>query len=257
MARELSPSTTVTLPKLTAREAHTLSHSLIAVATAKDAHKKPVYKLTEPVQAALDEMAENMKALVALAHLPEDEPEVQKVDRRIDRVLSAMHQIAGGWEKLEEELAEGRTAAELKEQLFATGLDFTQIHPREEWAAIEQRLKAIDRDKLEPKLDSIGLLPVLALLRKVQVEYGRVTGASGETSEKESPQVNAHRLALIEAIREYVVAVLGSVIRKKPETQTLADTLLQPLTQWTSRPQQKRAEGKTEVVKVEETKKPE
>lgn len=241
MSRTLTPADFVTLPNLTALEAHTLAQALVAVALAKDAHGKPVHKLNDVVKAAIDEIVDAMKALVAVAHLPAAEPVVRQVDIRIDRILSAMHQILGGWEKLEEELALGETAAALQGQLFAEGLQFTQIAPREEWAAIEQRLTAIKRDGLEQKLDSLGLLPVLKLLREVHVEYGKVTGATGETA-RENAQVRVLRLALLQTMREYVMAVMGSVIRKKPETQALADALLAPLAQWTPRPAQRRAE---------------
>ncbi len=261
MKRTLTPADFVTLPTLTALEAHTLAQALVAVALAKDGHGKPLHKLTDAIKAALDEMIDAMKALVTAAHLPASEPVVRQVDIRIDRIMSAMHQILGGWEKLREEIPEGETAVALQSQLFADGLAFIFLSPREEWSAIEQRLEAIKRDHLEPKLDSVGLLPVLKLLRTVQVEYGQVTGATGETSgAKETPQVRELRLALLEAIREYVMAVMGSVIRKKPETGELAATLVAPLAQWVSKPAQKRDAKKSEEAPKgagpEESKKP-
>jgi hypothetical protein len=55
--------------------------------------------------------------------------------------------------------------------------------------------------------------------------------------------------ALCESLRHYVAAVVGSVQRKKPETQALSDALTQPLVNWQrskrkSKGEAKKAEGK-------------
>ena len=51
----------------------------------------------------------------------------------------------------------------------------------------------------------------------------------------EAVEVGEKLGALLGSIRAYVVAVSDSVMRKKPQTQALADTLLRPLAEWRSK----------------------
>lgn len=232
MPRTLSNSI-VELPTLTAREAHTLATSLEAAARDEKGH---FLKVPETVKETLDDLIGTKTALVGvLGTGPADEARVRPVDIRIDRIVSAWAGIVENWAKLAGEIPEGDTAEALLARLFADGLKFITIAPREEWSEIEQRLESIKREGLQSDLDSLGLKPLLAHLRKVHVLYGEVTGATAPVAEVESPQVRKHKKAVEEAIREYVLAVLGQRRKSKPETVTLAETLLRPLVTWESK----------------------
>ena len=238
MSRPLSADI-VELPTLTGHEAHSLATSLEAAARDEKGH---LLKTPETVKETFEELlAARDGILEALGGAPPDEAKVRPVDIRIDRIMSAWGGVLENWAKLADEIPEGDTAEELRARLFADGLGFITIAPREEWSEIEQRLKTIERAKLQSGLDSLGLKPLLAHLRKVHILYGEVTGATAQIAEVESPRVRKHKKAVEEAIREYVLAVLGQRRKSRPETLKLADTLLRPLATWESKRSPKKA----------------
>lgn len=247
MPRTLSADI-VELPSLSGREALALATALEAAS--KDEKGHPL-KVSDTVKETLDDLiAERNHLLAALGGAPPDEARVRPVDLRIDRVVSAWNGIQENWAKLAGEIAEGDTAEALQARLFADGLSFITIAPREEWSEIEQRLETIKRENLQSDLDSLGLKPLLAHLRKLQVTYGEVTGATAPRSEVESPQVRKRKKAVEEAIREYVVAVLGQRRKSKPDTIKLAETLLRPLSTWESKRAQKKAKEEAKPAPV-------
>ncbi len=83
-------------------------------------------------------------------------------------------------------------------------------------------------------MKKLGALPALACLREVHVAYGKAIGATKAAAPIESPQLRDKREELADAVRTYVVRVVGMRNKKKPETIALADRLLQPLIQWQS-----------------------
>jgi hypothetical protein len=232
MPREINSNTLVALPNVTAAELYTLALSL-ETAAIDEKTKKP-RKLTDPIQAALDDVKEQRIKLGEVLGTVPNEAKVRTVDILEDRAVGAFRDLLAAWARLAEVLELGEVAARLLQRLFPDGIDFILLTPAAEFAEVDHRLETIKREKLDADIESLGAAPMLAYLREVHEEYGKVTGARAPLPERESPQVLALKRELADVVRQYVVAVSGSIIRKQPATRTLADLLLQPLLQWES-----------------------
>lgn len=230
--RPLDPNDVITLPRLDALEAITLAQALDAAA--RDG-TGALITLPENVAEAFQDIGTDRAALQDAVGAAAPPAEVRKVDRREDRAVRAFYKLLAAWAELAGEIPEGKTGESLLGRLFeGNGLSFLTLPPRSEWAAVETKLKTIDDEGLEPQLGQLGAAPMLALLRQVHVLYGQVTGAT-RAAAPPSPQVRARLDALLDSIRHYVAAVVGSVRRREPATKELADKLLQPLADWESK----------------------
>ncbi len=114
------------------------------------------------------------------------------------------------------------------------GLGFLNLKAREEWSVVDTKIKTIESEGFDKVLGTLGMAPVLKLLKTTHAHYGEVTGATKARAPLDSPEVKAKYNALMGSIRHYVAAVVGSVVRRKPETKELADALLTPLAEWES-----------------------
>jgi len=248
MARTFDPAEIIDLPRLDANEAHTLASALESAALDDD--QKPI-TLPEAVQSALDEVKSDKAALLlVLGGTATTKPELRIIDRREDKAIRAVYKLCEAWEELAGEIPEGDIGRELVDRIFGdTGLGFINHRPVKEWAVVDAKLGVIDNEGLEPKFAALGATPMLAHLRKVHALYGEATGATKLKTPPESAQVREKRDTLLDSIRYYVGAVMGSVQRSKPATKTLADRLLSPLATWTPPAPRKAAEKPAEPPK--------
>lgn len=213
----------------------------VALASALDGAAKMLVDegatFPDTITDARTEMAVDCAALQsALGSAPEPEVILRAVDQREDAAASALVLLCQAWARLAGEIAEGDVGRFLTERLFADGLEFVNYKARKEWSVIDTKLKTIDDEKLDAKFAQLGALPMLAHLRNVHMLYGEATGMTKPLPAAESPLVGEKRIALMESIRHYVVAVNGSVRRKVPATRDLASRLLKPLAEWESEP---------------------
>ncbi|HSN97748.1 MAG TPA: hypothetical protein VLS89_05600, partial [Candidatus Nanopelagicales bacterium] len=174
-------------------------------------------------------------ALQSAVGVAAPEPEVRKADRREDRAVRAIFRLVEAWEELEGEIPQGALGAKIRQRLFGKDkLSFLTLQPRAEWAVVETKLGVIQSEGLEAELDQLGAMPMLQHLRQVHALYGEVTGAT-RAAAPTSPQVRERLDALLDSIKHYVAAVVGSVKRKDPATKALADRVLKPLADWESK----------------------
>jgi hypothetical protein len=230
MAERLNANALVVLPTLHAEGAVTLAQQLEKASL--DEKGKP-RKLPETIKEALQDIAADREALqMALGAAPAPESEIAAVDRVVDSLLRALYYNLEAWEILTDILPEGDEAEALRARIFGgDGLNLINLPAAIEWSVIDTKLKIIDAEKLAPRIEALGAGKILEHLREVHVRYGQVTGQKAQSA-PESPQVRSKLDALAESLRHYVAAVVGAIVRKRPETAALADTLLQPLANW-------------------------
>jgi len=228
MTRIIDPHALVSLPRLDANQAVVLALALEAAAL--DENKQPLV-LPESVSAALVEVKADRESLQDT--LGGSDPEkLGPLDKQEDNAIAALILVLLGWSRVKDQFDLGAVAASVGNALGADdGLGFINIRPRDEYGVIETKLKTIERENLEPKLDSLGLAPLLAHLRDVHAAYGKALGLT-QPLPAERSAIRARYDALHESLREYIAAVMGSRQRKKPETKALADALLRPLVEW-------------------------
>src|SRR5262249_26695822 len=156
--------------------------------------------------------------------------EIQKVDREEDASIAALQNLLAAHARLADYTPEGALARTVGDRLFPNNdLSFINLKASDEWAVVESKLATITRDHLEADIIKLGGESSLKHLRKVHKRYGVVTGATKPADPSDAPGIGDCLGALLESIRCFVVAVSGSVQRKKPKTRELADQLLKPL----------------------------
>jgi hypothetical protein len=161
---------------------------------------------------------------------------VKEADRAEDTAVVALVTLLFAWGKLSAYLPEGLAAQKAQARLFGSGLEFVNYKVEKEWAIVDSKIKIIDdpNEVLLPVLQSIGAMPMLDHLRKVHAQYGDVIGTTKPA--EESPEIGEKRQLLLDAMRTYIVRVVGSVERGKPETKARAEALLRPVVEWRGSP---------------------
>lgn len=231
MKRTFNPTHFTTLPRLDANGAAVLAQSLETAAT-RDENGAPLV-LPEPVAAALADMhTARLSLQEVLTSAPDPEPELRSRALQEGAAIGAFYDMCTGWRRLAGRVSQGDVAAMLIARLFSDGLSFVNSSPKNVWGVVETKLKIIERENLEPQIAQLGATPVLAHLREVHARFGQVTGATGLLRADEPAQVRTVRQDLEGSMRLYVVAVAGSIQRRRPETQALAEMLLRPLLEW-------------------------
>lgn len=231
MKRSFLANAIISLPRLNAFQAVALGQALIAATKDKDGNALPLPSI---VQSALSDLTEDLGLLIkALGNLAEDSPEAQEVDTLMDRLISAFIRALRAWAEVAADLPEGEAAERVLQRIEdEDGLAFVNIKKTEEWAVIETKLQTIAREKLEPDIGAAGLLPLYQAVLSAHARYGEVTGMTKPLAASESAGIREPFDQLRDSIRQYAMAVAGSIERKKPETQVLADQLLKPLAEW-------------------------
>ena len=241
MTRTFEPNDLISLPRLDANQAAVLAQQLEAAAL--DDQGSPRV-LPEAVQSALDDVKTDRAALQeALGGAP-TASDLRAIDRLEDDAIAALFVLIEAWARLAGQIPEGDIARSVGERLGVDeGLAFVNLAPREEWGVVETKLQVIEREQLDAQLAQLGAAPLLAHLRAVHARYGEATGATKASKAPDTALVRGRYDALRTSLRHYAAAVAGSVQRKKPETQALAEALLKPLASWPSRRKRGRAAG--------------
>jgi hypothetical protein len=241
MARTFAPVDLVTLPRLDANSAIYLARALESAA---EKAEKEGAVLSEAVKSAVHDLHKDRETLQQAIAGVETEAEIQKIDREEDASVGGLHDLIAAHARLANYTPEGDRAQKLLDRLFPNNdLSFINLKAIEEWAVVESKLDTITREHLEAEIANLGGEPILKHLRHVHKRYGVATGATQTGDAPEPPAIGDSLGALLESIRCYVVAVSGSVQRRKPKTRALADELLKPLTTWTSDMPTKKGNG--------------
>lgn len=237
MARILESTAVIALPRLDANQATVLAQQLEAAALDEAGNTRV---LPEAVAEALGDVKTDRAALQDTLGSEPGPGEVKAIDKLEDNAIAALILILLGWSRVHGQFGLGDVAAEVGAHLgVEDGLAFINLRPRDEYGIVDTKLKTITRENLEPKLDELGLTPLLGHLRAVHEQYGKVLGMVHSVPGEEPAAVRTRLDALTDSLRHYVAAVLGSVQRKKPATKELADALLRPLAEWKPDPVKK------------------
>ncbi len=135
------------------------------------------------------------------------------VDTRVDNAWSNLARALDSVRSLKNSDRAG-AAAELHEELFASGLSFLQLKYPAQWAECNLRLETIDEKELEPKLNGVlGGPEYVSEIRAAQVEYGEALGI-----DQPKPQTSSVNLAeSLSALREACVAGAGLIATSRQE----------------------------------------
>jgi hypothetical protein len=154
------------------------------------------------------------------------------MDRQLDAAWSAFHGWLSAWVKLPLDLAAAQReqAQGVLGDLFDEGLKFTQAAWRQEWTESEGRLERIAQKGHEAVVTQLGGEPILEVLRATHAAYGDMLGITKDRPEAAiPPAVRAPHLALLAALRLYVLRVAGLADADDPASGKLVRKLLAPL----------------------------
>ncbi|WP_437292769.1 hypothetical protein [Sorangium sp. So ce426] len=228
-------SEVIQLPRFTAVGAMALGEQLL---TAAKPAKKQLVKGVARVLGALalrhDELASALRDQVSLSEGGEASEDAVQCDRILDGCWSGLHDFLTAFTKLPPGAPEAAEASALKAAIFTGGLKFLQLTYVLEWSESELRMQRIRKSGLDARIEALGGKRFLAALEAAHAAYGKALGvtAPAATAAAAPPSVRDALAAFTEALRAYVIKVLGSVEPDEPETQELADRLLAPLASW-------------------------
>ncbi len=225
----------IVLPRLTALGALALGKQLIAAA---EPHKNE-QKLPKVVANGLsamhlqwDDLAGVLQQLLKPEQIVE-KPDAQKADRVLDAGYSALYDFFESRRKLFWR-PDATEAAELQATIYPTGLKFIQLPYPLQWAESDTRLRSIEQNKLDARIEALGGKLYLDEIITAHAVYGKALGMTEpvQSNPEEAPGVRKARDAFAEKLKRYWINVEGSVDETEPQTQELADALLAPLKNW-------------------------
>jgi hypothetical protein len=234
MARTYEHADLVQLPKVNANGALALGKEMLTRADAA----KP---LPERIAKSVKKLRTSYEALRTAAqgrHLDPVTPDSEAArlaDRDIDAAWSGTYDWLRGWAKLpgEENAQKAASARQLIAELFADGLEFTQIAFKLEWAESQTRLDYIHDKGLEAKFTALGGGDFLKTIRAKHDAYGKALGLTkAKVAAPSAPSLREPLEAFLAALRSYVVRVSDHIDEDAPETAELAQQLLAPLSEW-------------------------
>lgn len=234
-------SEVIQLPRLTAVGAMALGEQLL---TAAKPEKKQLPKSIARALAALasrhDELARALRDQVSLPGEGEASEDAVQCDRILDSCWSGLMDFLTAFTKLPPGTPEAAEASALRSAIFPKeGLKFIQLTYVLQWSESEVRLQRIRKNGLDARIEALGGKRFLSALEAAHVAYGKALGvtAPAATATVEAPPSVREALdAFAEALRVYVIKVMGLVEPDEPETQALADKLLAPLASWSVGP---------------------
>lgn len=232
MARTLDVSSIITLPVLGAEDAYALTSQLLTQSAVEGAPASVTDVLAdlELARAALGDRLLERRAAPGV-----DTQAGRNADRAVDHAWGCLRDWLGAFVRLGAPAPRLAESTALYNDLFGQGLAFLNQRYQTQWTASESRLRTLAEPAQEGLVRELGGGPFLDHLRAAHEAYGRAVGVTAPTplaiDGKVLPELDAVRARL----REYAVAVLGTVRRGSPGSAELAEALLRPLTSWKSR----------------------
>lgn len=239
MERSYTARDLIQLPRLSARQAVVLlTEIMTAAAQAKAAlHLK---KLPAPIERAYGRLVtahDELSALLAPQPKEGDTQAKRKADRVVDNAWAALFAWLNGWCALPESwnlyLAD---ALALRDLIFATKLEFTQLPYKIEWHESKVRLEAIERDDHDVTIAKLGGKPFLDHLKEAHAAYGAALGVTEVQPETTLNDIRTKQLAAFDALRVFVTRTAAHADPEEPGSEALAERLLAPLVKWESTP---------------------
>jgi hypothetical protein len=220
----------IPLPRLTALGALALAEQLLSSA---EPHKKDFPKLAAGARTAL------VEAKLALAAAlrdrrgtPVNAADLPALDQAIDGAYAALSSYVDAFSRLPGGGPMTDAAWVVDSAVFPDGLKFTQLPYTLEWSESQVRIERMDTPEVAQALETLKAQTFVDAIRKAHAAYGKALGMGAAKSAAAPSAVRPAYLALLTAMRWYVVKVLASVEPSQPDTQALADALLVPLTSW-------------------------
>ncbi|UJR87077.1 hypothetical protein [Sandaracinus amylolyticus] len=234
MTRSFAARDLISLPSVTAEDAYALASQLLTEAREARA------------PAAVGDRLDSLEAARGLlsAQLlsrrvgPGVNPlSAVEADRALDDAWGLMSQWLGAFRRLDD-LLQASEVAELHSFLFGEGLTFLSLKFKAEWTASETRVTALRTRRNEDLVRALGGGPFLDRLFAAHARYGEALGITAPAPVANDTKVREALDGVLDAIRDYVVAVASTVRRDRPATVKRADQLLRPLTEWQSEPRE-------------------
>lgn len=234
MRRQFTINDLIMLPRMKARELLAIARTLVLSA-------RKLHGLERPITEALHDVEEQYKSLSDEMNGGEKKPPVQlkPADNAECNAVSALVEFASAWARIPEadcpaQVATARACVEVFRE--DSTLEFLKWKPVVKHSEVQRRIEALGARGLDEKIREIGGGPFLDHLARVHETYGEAVMDSTSDSQEETPAIREKSSELVEAVKSYVIRVVATVDRKRPETQARADTLLAPLRAWESSP---------------------
>lgn len=231
MSRSYSAQDIIHIPTRTAEDAYAAATRLSLVASAV-----PAAVIFRDLIVDMDSLREALRVQIIARHLaPGVDPKAAlAADRRLDGCWAALRDWAGAWLRLGDDAPRASELRELDNFLFGNGLGFLTLRFDRQWVQSDARIATLRSGRNAELVRALGGGPLLDALFAAHEAYGQALGTTVEVSAPTEAKVREARDALLASMREYVMAVSGSVRRNQPETGALADRLLRPLLEWQS-----------------------
>lgn len=224
----------VQLPKVNANGGLALGKEMLTTADAQ----KP---LPERIAKSVKKLRTSYEALRVAAqgrHLDPATPDSEAArlaDRDVDAGWSGGYDWARGWAKLPGASNAEKVAAarQILAELYADGLQFTQIAFKLEWAESQTRIDYIHEKGLDAKFALLGGQDILATIRTTHDAYGKALGLTkAKAAAPTAPSLREPLEAFLAVLRSYVVRVSDHVEEGDEKSEALAQALLKPLAAW-------------------------
>ena len=166
-----------------------------------------------------------------------DSASVREADRTLDAAWSSAFDWCAGWSKLPLEINAAKVALArgLLVTLFSTGLKFTQIAYKLEWAESQTRLDLIEEEKLGASFEALGGETFLKTIKIAHKAYGDALGLTKvKAAAAALPSLREPLDAFLAALRVYIVRVSAHADPEHPGSAALAKKLLGPVAKWRS-----------------------
>ncbi|WP_437675732.1 hypothetical protein [Sorangium sp. So ce131] len=232
-------SEVIQLPRLTAVGAMALGEQLLSAAKPFKRHiSKGIARVLAALSSRHGDLAAALRDQVSLPGEGEPSEDAVQCDRVLDGCWSGLHDFLTAFTKLPPGAPEVAEASSLKATLFPGGLKFLQLTYVLQWSESELRIQRIRKNGLDVRIEALGGKRFLAALEAAHAAYGKALGvtAPAAIAAEAPPSVREALDAFTEALRAYVIKVMGAVEPDEPETQELADKLLAPLVGWSVGP---------------------
>lgn len=231
-----SATETIVLPRMTAIGAKTLGTQLIAAAEPFHHAGKKLPKIVNKALTLFVSKHETLSTTLRDQVKPDPQGTLDPVqcDRSEDACWSGLNGFLEAITKLSW-LPIAAEATEIRRLVFDGGLRFIQLPYLLQWSESETRLARMNDHGLRPRIENLGGKVYLDELDKAHIAYGKALGITAPLPAamgEEGPVVRAALEAFGDALRKYVVKVMGMVEDDEPETQEMAAILLAPMDAW-------------------------
>lgn len=234
MARELSPLSLVSLPRLSAPGALVLAEMLRVAAAAERRMPKG---LAAAIAAVGGQQAALSLALQAQLAAQVPVADTRKADGEEDNSVGALHDFLAAWARLPASVPQATQAQEVLRALFPSGLGFLRSEYAVEWAEVQRRIERLRSEGLDAVLAKLGGQPFLDYLLSSHAAYGKALGITEKVSAARSPdpQIAEALRELQAALRRYIIKAVAHIEADDPESAELVARLLSPIDEYESR----------------------